>query len=282
MRTPLERDVKVGIFVSLGVLLLMFSMLFLGSAENFLKQTARYKTYMPNAQGLLRGAKVVVNGIQAGIIEKIALDPDRGAVEVQFSIEKDYQKWIREDSRVQLATQGVLGDKYLTIQAGSLNSPPLDLGATLPFKQQKDIQNFVAEGGALLASLKRISNDLEKLVSVLAKPGQYRGFFADMSDIAQNLTVTTRQINQKLEHLHLKSTSRELEATLKNLRSITQKLDEGQGSAGAFINDPSIYNDLNNLIGGANRNRILRNLIRQSIQKGGNQQSKDESKESQE
>ncbi len=50
-----------------------------------------------------------------------------------------------------------------------------------------------------------------------------------------------------------------------DLKNVTEKIVEGEGSLGAIINDPNLYDNLNQLLGGANRSFILRTLIRRSI-----------------
>jgi phospholipid/cholesterol/gamma-HCH transport system substrate-binding protein len=52
-----------------------------------------------------------------------------------------------------------------------------------------------------------------------------------------------------------------------DLKNVTEKIAEGEGSLGAIINDPDLYDNLNQLLGGANRSFILRTLIRRSIKK---------------
>ena len=45
------------------------------------------------------------------------------------------------------------------------------------------------------------------------------------------------------------------------LNSILAKVDRGEGSFGMFLNDPTIYEDLKILLGGAQRSAVLRTLI---------------------
>ena len=52
---------------------------------------------------------------------------------------------------------------------------------------------------------------------------------------------------------------------MNHLNSILEKIDQGQGTVGAMINDPGLYDDAKALVGQVNRNRIMRNLIRQTI-----------------
>jgi phospholipid/cholesterol/gamma-HCH transport system substrate-binding protein len=46
------------------------------------------------------------------------------------------------------------------------------------------------------------------------------------------------------------------------LNSILRKVDGGEGTAGLLVNDPTLYEDLKLLVGGAQRSVVVRSLIR--------------------
>lgn len=50
-----------------------------------------------------------------------------------------------------------------------------------------------------------------------------------------------------------------------DVKAITQKIREGEGSLGGIINDPTVYEDLKEVLGNVKRNRVLRELVRLSI-----------------
>jgi phospholipid/cholesterol/gamma-HCH transport system substrate-binding protein len=60
----------------------------------------------------------------------------------------------------------------------------------------------------------------------------------------------------------------DLAATVASLRRTSEALENGQGSLGLLAHDPALYEDLRALVGGAQRNKLLRNYIRQTIEKG--------------
>lgn len=49
-----------------------------------------------------------------------------------------------------------------------------------------------------------------------------------------------------------------------HLDSILAKIDRGEGTLGLLVSDPSLYNDLKTLLGGANRSAVVKTLIRLS------------------
>ena len=52
------------------------------------------------------------------------------------------------------------------------------------------------------------------------------------------------------------------------LNSILAKIDRGEGSLGLMLNDPTLYEDLKILVGGAQRSTVVRSLIRMAVESG--------------
>lgn len=52
------------------------------------------------------------------------------------------------------------------------------------------------------------------------------------------------------------------------LNSILGKVDRGEGSLGLLLNDPTLYEDLKILVGGAQRSSVVRSLIRMAVESG--------------
>ncbi len=61
---------------------------------------------------------------------------------------------------------------------------------------------------------------------------------------------------------------KDLKITMSEMKSIVAAIDEGQGSLGALIKDPSVYEDLKLLLGNAQRNVVLRTLVRYAVARG--------------
>ena len=60
----------------------------------------------------------------------------------------------------------------------------------------------------------------------------------------------------------------EFQATMTNVRSVTDAVNEGDGTLGLLVRDPQLYEDLRVLLGGAQRNALLKAYIRATVAKG--------------
>jgi phospholipid/cholesterol/gamma-HCH transport system substrate-binding protein len=61
---------------------------------------------------------------------------------------------------------------------------------------------------------------------------------------------------------------KELQGAAVSLRGITDAVNAGEGTAGLLVRDPQLYEDLRVLLGGAQRNALLRAYIRATVEKG--------------
>jgi len=77
-----------------------------------------------------------------------------------------------------------------------------------------------------------------------------------MASTAKNLAGVSDKLNRD-----------ELRSAMRNLNSILEKINNGSGTLGALVNDPGLYDDVKLFVGGANRNRVVRNLVRETIKK---------------
>jgi phospholipid/cholesterol/gamma-HCH transport system substrate-binding protein len=261
VKKRLEIELKVGLFVTLGVALIMIAILILGSAESFMQRRNHYITHMATAEGLISGAKVMMSGIHVGTIESMVFDGDHRDIAIQFTVDRKSAHWVRQDSSVEVMTQGVLGDKFLSLVPGTEASPEPKDGDEVAVHAGKDLSQFLNNGDQLLISLNVIAADLSKIVKNFEANNRSEIIFSGLAATAKNMSEATQKLNKQLDEMPLKS-------AVKNLNSILEKINNGTGTLGALVNDPGLYDSAKSLVGGANRNRIVRNLVRQAVEKG--------------
>jgi phospholipid/cholesterol/gamma-HCH transport system substrate-binding protein len=256
-----EIELKVGLFVSIGLGLVMLAILMLGGAESLFTRHNRYVVHVPAAEGLISGAKVLLGGLSVGTVGEVEFDPATKDIAVAVNVQRKYADLIREDSRAEIATQGLLGDKFVTISLGSEDTARIPPDGQIPAKPSKDIAQLLGRSDQLMVSLNRIASNLDQILATFNTGNRSEAFFAGMTATARNMSQATARLNAQLEEARLGQIG-------KRMNSILEKIDRGQGTVGALINDPAIYDDLKSLTGGANRSRVVRNLVRKTIKEG--------------
>jgi phospholipid/cholesterol/gamma-HCH transport system substrate-binding protein len=264
-------ETRVGVFVLVGLGLTMISIIVLGGKQSIFTSVNHYTSHFQKIDGLVHGAKVTLGGLQIGSVNKLSFDSKSRDMKVEFSVEKEYANYIRHDSTVEVVTQGVLGDKYLSMIPGDPTQPEIENNGEVPQGINKDLSQIITSSDQLVHKLSETAESFEHILSAFNKGNRADQFFQGLSITSKNLGEVSSKINEELSQMKLKS-------TIGHLNSILEKIDQGQGSMGAFINDPGLYDDAKALVGQVNRNRIMRNLIRQTIKDnkekaGSNQES---------
>ena len=86
------------------------------------------KTCFSDAQGLRSGAAVRIAGVEVGNVRRIHVNPESKdcPAEVDMDVTTSYEMSIPKDSLVGLATAGILGETYVSIDVAHASGPPLE------------------------------------------------------------------------------------------------------------------------------------------------------------
>ena len=251
-------ELKVGIFVIAGSILLAVSILLLGGMSSLFERYNKYPVHFEQVDGLIPGARVVLNGIHVGTVDSVEFDSEKQNIRADLLISNEYKKWIRAESTAQIATQGVLGDKFVSINMGDPTAAELPVGAEIRNTPAQDITQFLSSGEELMKRLTSISQSLDAILKNFASRNRSDLFFENLTSSAKNLSKLSTKLSSEVDGMQLR-------ATVQHLKSILEKIDNGKGTLGALVNDPDLYDDAKALFGGANRNRVIRNIIRKTI-----------------
>jgi len=258
METSLSKEIKVGIFSLVGIVLFCLSIILLGGNKWFFTSSYNLKVRLPQVQGLAVGSVVTLTGVQVGNIKSISFIDKTSDVEVVVSINENVQNRITEGSKASVKTQGALGDKYVYIEPGPADTPPLKDGAILETDRTPDFLDLIASKGA----------ELGEVVNVIK---EVRILFENMNRDGRSGRLVTNLITASDEFSRFMIEARETFKVMRNdtfvpMASIMKKVDKGDGTLGALVNDPSLHNRISNFFGEQPRNKFLKPLIRDSIQ----------------
>ncbi|QSW88523.1 MULTISPECIES: MlaD family protein [Flavobacterium] len=108
---------KLGMFVSVGLLLFIMAIYFIGKQKNLFGSTFHINSKFKTVSGLEVGNNVRFSGINIGTVEAIRLINDSSVV-VSMVIKDEVRKFIKTDARASIGSDGLMGDKVLTITPG--------------------------------------------------------------------------------------------------------------------------------------------------------------------
>jgi paraquat-inducible protein B len=239
---------KLGAFVA-GSVLLGVTAAALLTAQTMRMVTVPYTSYFDEAvTGLEVGAPIRFRGVNIGNVSAIDVAPDRRHVEVGYSLGvkvlrrlglagaslgRQTQITVPPDLRVQIASTGVTGTKFLQIDFFDTKGAPLPV---LPFpvpdnyipaipSTMKNLEDAVVRAVDQLPALTRDLGELVSRVNVILEDVNRRGL---PGQAAATLDATTRlvaSLQAKLDQLPVAELSREAAATLQGARAALATMD---------------------------------------------------------
>lgn len=258
---------KVGTFILLSLALSVIVIFLLGVEKAAFDKTYALWSRFDNISGLRVGASIHLAGIKAGVVDKIELDEQSQDVRVKLKINEKFKERIREDSRVSIRTQGLLGDKMIFITVGSPKEKMLEPNSEIKTKNQSMLAGMLGEEGeAVFNQLATTMNKVEGLLDSATKTSD------EVFSLVHDIRTKPSLANDLLFNPESKKISRNLSQLLgrlnrisNHLNQITGKVNKGTGTLGALVNDPSVFYDLQTLLGKANRNKLIKTVIRMTL-----------------
>ncbi|WP_372752504.1 MlaD family protein [Mariniflexile sp.] len=199
--------IKLGIFVSIGILILFIIIFFVGSNQNLFSSKFKINTNFRNVSGLQVGGQVRFSGIAVGTIESVSIVNDT-TVNVVALMNKDVKKFIKKDSKASITSEGVIGDKLLMISQGSPSAPVIKEGAYIQSVEP-------VEFDAILSSIKITAENAEVITDELATM---------LIDINEGEGTLGKLLNDE-------GVARDMEKTMENLRQGSKGLEENMEAA---------------------------------------------------
>jgi phospholipid/cholesterol/gamma-HCH transport system substrate-binding protein len=264
-------EYKVGLFVVIATVLGLTFFFALGGGKSVFRRTATLHLKAEETNGLSVGAVVQVAGLPSGNIAKISFESNTGLLDISLKIDREYMPRITQGSVASIHTQGALGDKYISIKPGPVTGPEMKDGDLIEQDSGGDLISTLGKSGSSVEKAFAIIDEVQKILHVLSEGNIGK----NLSDSAKSLKSATASLDELLLSLRGEDPrNNKLKKTMDHLASVLEKIDKGQGTLGGLINDPTIHEDLKEILGGAKRSKVLRYLIKQSIEKNDEEENK--------
>jgi len=233
-----KTEVKVGIFVFLGLVALFFLTVRLAQEAFTPKNTYKLYAVFDSVSGLIRGAKVEMAGVQIGKVGNIELTP-QGKAKVELNIFRQYK--VQEDAVAVVRTFGVLGDKFIEIRPGTSARFLPEGGMIAKTESPVDLDQILASLGPTIEGLKELLGTKEGQENLKALVANFREASASIKSIAEKVEKGQGTLGKLLTDEKL---YRDLTTTAENLKILSAKLEKGEGTLGKLIKDEELYNHL--------------------------------------
>jgi phospholipid/cholesterol/gamma-HCH transport system substrate-binding protein len=219
----------MGAFVIGGLMLFGLGLFLIGDRRMLFSKSADYYTEFAQLSALQAGAKVRVGGMDAGEIVEIRVPDGPGSkFRLKFRVVEKLFPVIRTDSVASIATDGLLGNKFLLIDIGTtgLAAP----GCTLPSKEPFEM-------GDLLAKIRNTVTAIDKTV------GEVKGNVADATKTVADSAKHVDQIIVAAQDPIEKVTASAARIS-EDVSAIIGRVRAGEGTIGKLVNDDAVYNSV--------------------------------------
>jgi phospholipid/cholesterol/gamma-HCH transport system substrate-binding protein len=199
----MSRSFRLGLFLLTTLAILAACVFLVGRQEMEFSSNYRVRSEFDNVTGLSDGADVRVGGIRKGTVRSIQLPsrPD-GKVTVTMDLAKETQSIVRRDSIASIQSAGLLGDKYVEISFGSVESEKLKGGETIDSEPPLDVSDLFQKANQLLdtgqGALEGIQGTADNLNMITAKVNTGQGTIGKLI----NDTTLYRQAAASVTSLH--------------------------------------------------------------------------------
>ncbi|MGA2597340.1 MAG: MlaD family protein [Bryobacteraceae bacterium] len=241
------RTWAIGLFLVLGIGFFTIILFLIGNRYDVFGEHVYFYSDFANLSGLPNGAQVFVSGFPAGEVKSIEIPSNPAAkFRLKLQVNSKARGLIRSDSLVSIGTQGIVGDKYISIREGTSGAPEAREGAMLPSKEPFDVSTVIEKGSALLDNVQGSISDLHgrldvALDSVTKTVNHVNGLVTevqpDIKTIARNASQFTGTVKDLIADLNAgkgpagmllkdEAAKQQLQATLSNARQASSNLND--------------------------------------------------------
>lgn len=134
-----RRSAAVGAFLIIGTLLFAVGLFLIGDRRMLFNRTVSVYAEFANIAGLQDGAKVRVGGMDAGEVDSIQVPANPSArFRVKMRVREDLHRLVRVDSVATIQTDGLVGNKFVQIEAGTDQAQIVPALGTVPSRKRSN------------------------------------------------------------------------------------------------------------------------------------------------
>lgn len=279
-------EVKVGLFVLLGLALMAIAIIQFSKGTSFFRQTYQLRLNVANIGGLKPRAGVLLAGVEVGNVAGIKLAGDGKSVTIFLRIYKEFP--IYSDARFVIEQNGFLGDPYVSVIPTLNQVPALTNNAPVQGQAPFNLQEVARSTAGFVKRIDETAQKLDDSVAQLQREvlnettmtnfavaiNNTRVFseqaLGTVNDINALIDTNSAQVNLAVSNalvfsedltrlaasanVLLATNGAEITAAAENvryssevLRKMMERLQSGQGLAGSLLQNGSLATNVQSI-----------------------------------
>jgi phospholipid/cholesterol/gamma-HCH transport system substrate-binding protein len=205
MKTTSGQKIRIGLFVIVGLAIIVLGIFFIGSQKSLFNSTFRLYGVFKNVSGLQAGNNVRFAGINVGVVESIEILNDT-SVKVNLTINNDVKKFIKKDAKVSIGSDGLMGDKLVVVGPGT-SDEQVENGSGLGSTNPLDVDKIIAKVTKIADNASTLVENLSGIVAKVNNGKGSIGRLLNSDKMAKDLEGTVRQAQNTIATVHQTSST---------------------------------------------------------------------------
>jgi phospholipid/cholesterol/gamma-HCH transport system substrate-binding protein len=248
MATKRIDNVKLGIFVLVGLVMLIFALYMVGKDTNLFSRNYVLKVRFDNVSGLMVGNDVRYSGIQVGTVKRLTLLNDT-IIEVTMLVDEKMKIYIHKSDIASIGTDGLVGNKLINITPGKDKSQLAGDDDILKVKPSINTDEMMEVLNKTNKNIAVISEDLKSTVQRLNNSTAFWKILNEKSlpDNLKSALSNIRNAASKADNamLNIRNATVKADDMVADLQNVVQNLKNGKGSLGGILQDTALLVNLN-------------------------------------
>lgn len=262
MKKDTSNKIKLGVFISLGMMVFIIGIYFLGEGQQLFRSTFRVSGVFRDAAGLQSGNNVRLSGINVGTVDNIIIVSD-SSVRVDILIAESVRKFIMKDAVASIGSEGLMGNKTIILYPGTGGKTEIENNDVVQTITPLGVDDFMISLKTTIDNTTNITNDLSRITdNIQSGRGTIGRLLMDQS-LIRNFDTTVvnlkegsaefRTLMHKADDIDeiltsLKTTIDNTSSITGNLSKITDSIHSGKGTIGMLLMDSTIRHNFDSTV----------------------------------
>jgi len=267
MDVDIRKKVITGIFILGGLALFVVATFIIGSKTNLFGSTFELYTVFENVGGIKEGNTVTYAGIAVGTVDVVRIETPTRVI-IMMTIDSKVKQFIKKDSKVAITSEGLVGNKVVSITSGSEGSPIVDGGETLESVKPIGVEDIIKDLKATTENVNKLTKDLADVVDSVSNGKGTIGQLINNESLFNSVDSTFRSFatsTQKVDYILAKVSNTVDQVTANfnqlsvgvnditdNIAMITNKINSSQSLVGTLLTDTVFANNLKGIVRNSN------------------------------
>jgi phospholipid/cholesterol/gamma-HCH transport system substrate-binding protein len=297
MKVTNTQKIRLGLFVLLTAITLVYALFLIGKKQNLFGNTFYFSAVFSNVNGLQIGNNVRFSGVNVGTVRKIVMVND-STICVDMVMEESMLQHVKKNAMATIGSDGLVGSMVINIFPGKGEAPLLKEGDTLSSVKRISTYDMMSTLSVTNDNAAKLTEELLKITTSINEGKGTFGLLvndeemgADFKQTISNLKFASKDASRVINEIqkvvssiseednlinvlvkdsaaahqfknilsNLEKSSREIDLVLSNLNDVILEVKQGEGALDYIVNDTVLVDDINETVKNIKQGSVMLN-----------------------